>query len=64
MTKFFNKFKEHCFWRIFGPFSQFWGQKIFFPENLVLSHTTSYRFYDHDKIQKKLVTQFQENAQT
>ena len=30
MTKFFNKFKKPCFWPIFGPFSQFWGQKLFF----------------------------------
>ena len=29
MTKFFNKFKNPCFWSIFGPFSQFWEQKIF-----------------------------------
>ena len=32
-----------CFWPVFGPFSQFWGQK-FFPENPALSCTTSYGF--------------------
>ena len=26
----------------FGPFSQFWGKKIFFSENPTLSRTTSY----------------------
>ena len=40
MTKFFNKFKKPCFWSIFGPFSQFWGQKQF----PALSRTTSYEF--------------------
>ena len=39
MTKFFNKFKKPCFCFIFGPFSQFLGQK-----KNVLSHTTSYGF--------------------
>ena len=64
MTKFFNKFKEPCFWRIFGPFSQFWGQKIFF-QKIWFCHTQLHiGFYDHDKIQKKLGTQFQGNAQT
>ena len=29
MTKFFNKLKKNCFWRIFGPFSIFLGQKFF-----------------------------------
>ena len=43
MTKFFNKFKKLCFWPIFGPFSQFWGQKNFF-QKIWLSHTTSYTF--------------------
>ena len=26
MTEFFNKFKNPCFWSIFGLFSQFWGK--------------------------------------
>ena len=39
MTKFFNKLKKPCFLPIFGPFSQFLGQKHFFPENLALSCT-------------------------
>ena len=42
MTKFINIFKKPCFWHIFGPFSQFLGQKKFFPENPALSCTTSY----------------------
>ena len=42
MTKFFYKFKKPCFWPIFGP--KVLGAKQFFPENLPLSHTTSYRF--------------------
>ena len=33
MTKFSNKLKKSFFWPIFGPFSQFWGKKIFFSEN-------------------------------
>ena len=30
MAKFFNKFRQPCFWSIFGPFSQFWGKIFFF----------------------------------
>ena len=44
MKKFFNKFQKPYFWPIFGPFSQFLGQKNFFLENAALSHTTSYGF--------------------
>ena len=40
MTQFFNIFKKP----VFGPFSQFWRQKNFFPENPALSRTTSYGF--------------------
>ena len=40
MTQFFFEFKKPCFWSTFGPFSNFWGGKQFFPEN----HTTSYEF--------------------
>ena len=40
MTKFFNKFKKTYFWPTFPIF----GAKKFFPENLALSSTTSYRF--------------------
>ena len=46
MTKFFNKFKKPCSEPIFGPFSQFWGQKRFFLENPTLSGTTSYGFLE------------------
>ena len=42
MTKFSNKLKKPCFWPLLGPFSQFWGKKIFFSENPALSRTTSY----------------------
>ena len=63
MTKFSNKFKKTCFWPILGPFSQFLGQKIFL-ENLALSCTTSYGFWHHAKIQKKLMIKFKENAWT
>ena len=42
MAKFFVKLKKPCFWPIFCQFSQFWGQKKFFLENLALSCTTSY----------------------
>ena len=44
MTKFFNIFKNTCFWPIFGPFSQFWKQKKKFLENPALPCTTSYGF--------------------
>ena len=44
MTKFSNKLKKPCFWPISGPFSQFSGKKIFFPETPALSRTTSYEF--------------------
>ena len=40
MNKFFNKLKKSCFWPILCPFSQFWGQKNFFLQNLALSCTT------------------------
>ena len=63
MTKFINKFKKPCFWHIFGPFSQFWGQKKIFPENPALSCTTSYRFLAPCQNLKKQLIQFQENAQ-
>ena len=42
MTKFSNKFKKPCFLPIYGPFSQFWGQKKIFPENPALSRKTSH----------------------
>ena len=42
MTKFSNKLKKLCFWPVLGPFSQFLGQKNFFPKNPALSCTTSY----------------------
>ena len=44
MATFFHKFKKPCFEPIFGPFSEILGQKNFFPQNPVLSHTTSFRF--------------------
>ena len=43
MTKCFNKFKKPCFCPIFGPFSQFLRQKIFFWK-IWLSFITSRRF--------------------
>ena len=52
MTKFFKKFKKPCFWPIFDPFSQFWGQ-IFFLENPALSRTTSYWFLAPPQILEK-----------
>ena len=42
--KFFNNFKKPCFWPVFVPFSQFFGQKIFFPKNPALSLRTLYKF--------------------
>ena len=41
MNKFFNKFKKPYFWPILPTF-----EAIFFPKNLTLSHTTSYRFLE------------------
>ena len=38
MTKFINLFKKHCFWRIFGPFSQFWGQNFFSRKSVSVTH--------------------------
>ena len=58
MTKFFNKFEKACFWPIFGPLSQFWGQKN------QLCHTQLHMgFWHHAKIYKNLMMQFQENAE-
>ena len=63
MAKSFNKFQKPCFWSIFGLFSKFSRQNIFFWK-IWLSHPTSYGFYHHAKIQKKLKIQFEENNQT
>ena len=38
MNKFFNKFNKSCFWPIFGPFSQFSGQIIFFRKSCSATH--------------------------
>ena len=53
MTKFSNKLKKHIFLPILGLFSQFWGKKHFFSENLALSRTTSYEFLAPCKISEK-----------
>ena len=53
MTKFSNKLKKPCFWPILGLFSQFWGKKFFFSENLALSRTTSYEFLAPCQISEK-----------
>ena len=58
----FNKFKKSNFWSIFGPFSQFFGQKFFFTENLALSRTISYGFLAPWQKVEKLKMKFQENA--
>ena len=64
MAKFFNKFKKLCLWPAFGPFFQFLGQKNLFWK-IHLCHTQLHMgFWPHAKIQKKLMLQFQENAQT
>ena len=54
MTKFSNKLKKPCFWPILGPFSQFWGKKNFFSENLALSCTTPYEFLAPCQISEKI----------
>ena len=60
MTKFFFKFKKIYFW----PISQFWGQKKLF-QKILLCHTQHDKgFQYHAKIQRNLMTQFQENTQT
>ena len=59
MNKFSNKFKKPCFWPIFGPFSQFWEQKKIWHCDAQLHMG----FQHHTKIQKKLMVQFQKNAQ-
>ena len=64
MTKFFNIFKKPCFWPIFDPFSQCFGQKKFF-QKIRLCHAKLHMgFQHHAKIQKKLIIQFQENGCT
>ena len=60
MSQFSNKFKNP----VFGPFSPFLGHKKIFLESPALSHTTSYGFQHHTKIQKKLMIQLKENART
>ena len=59
MAKFFNKLKKALFLANFGPFSNFWG-KTFSPENLALSHTTTYSFL----APCQNLIQFQENTWT
>ena len=52
MTKFSNNLKTSCFWRIFGPFSNFKAKKIFL-ENPALSRTASYEFLAPCQISEK-----------
>ena len=64
MATFFHKFKKPCFEPIFGPFSEILRQKNFFPK-IQFCHTQLHLgFQHHAKIQKKLMIQLQENAQT
>ena len=60
MTKFFFKFKKP----IFGPFSQFWGQKRFFKKKLGCHAQLDKGFQHPGKIQRNLMITFQENTQT
>ena len=67
MTKFFNKLKKHCFWPIFGQFSQFWGQKKNFSgkSSSVMHNFSSFkRFLAPYRNLEKIMIQFQVNAQT
>ena len=61
MTKFFNKFIKPCFWPIFGPLSQFLGQKVFSGKSDSVTHMG---FQQNAKILKELMIQFQENHTT
>ena len=64
MTKLSNKLKKPCFWPILVPLCQFWGQKKF-SWKIWPCHTQLHMGIQHQaKIQKKLMTQFQENART
>ena len=60
MTKFSSKFK---FNPVFGPFSQYLGQKKI-SRKIRLSRTTSYGFLAACQNLEKLMIQFKENAWT
>ena len=64
MTKFFNKFKKPCFQPIFGTFSKFQVQKIFFLQNKPLSDTTSYGLLTTYQFLEKTNDTFLENSCT
>ena len=62
MTKFFFKFKKPYSWPIFGPLSQFFGQKSFSWKSDC--HAPLHKgFWHYAKIQRNLITKFQENIQ-
>ena len=63
MIEFFNKFKKPCFGPIFSIFSQFWGAKQIFRKIWRCNPKLPMGFQHHAKIQKKLMIQFQGNAQ-
>ena len=64
MNKFSHKLEKPCFWQILGPFSQFLGQKNFSWKIRLYHAQLHMGFQRHAKIQKKLTTQFKENART
>ena len=64
MTKFFNKFKKPCFWPIFGPFPYFDSKKKFSGKSSSVTHNFIWVSSTMPKFRKKLMMQFQENAQT
>ena len=64
MTKFFFQFKKNLFLAYFWPFSPILGANKRFSKKVDCPAQLHKGFYHHDKIQKNLMIQFQENTQT
>ena len=65
MTIFFFKFKKLYLEYIFNPFPNIFGAKKVFFQKLWLCHAQLHKsFLHHAKIQRNVMTQFQENTWT
>ena len=67
-SNFFFKFKKPSFWHFLVYFPIFGAGKVFpknwLPKKLFFQKTTLQGFPAHTKIQRNLMTQFQENTHT
>ena len=63
MTKFFFKLKKSYFWPFLVHFPNIWGKKSFSTKSSCYAQLLK-DFWQHAKIQRNLMIQFQENTQT